>query len=192
MSRPLLYCNTSRTNAKLIFRNNDNEGAVGHDYYRVDPGGRANNNYMADLDDTSFPNPLAAENFPTLGGNDPGMPRTVSNVTISSRFNPLSDSNFPTLGIVYGNLYDIINFLSVFLCWLGSGNTGSSRSSAVTITTSNKFNPNSHQDFPSLGGKALRSAPSVTISRTTGSAGQASHREGSPGPLRSTVKLNVK
>lgn len=87
----------------LILRNNDNEGAVGYDYYRADPGGRANNNYMADLDDTNFPNPLAAENFPTLGGNDSGMPtpRTVSNVTISSRYNPLNDSNFPTLGIAW-------------------------------------------------------------------------------------------
>lgn len=81
-------CEKKKLNS--ICREIEDDGAVGYDNYFVEPGGFNGGSIEA--------NPLAAENFPTLGGdsNNTGT-RTVSNVTITSKVNPLSEENFPSL-----------------------------------------------------------------------------------------------
>ncbi|KAF5293670.1 hypothetical protein FQA39_LY03155 [Lamprigera yunnana] len=106
----------------------EEEGASGFDSYYLEPGGPGGTG--GGLDETKrITELLAAENFPSLSGEpSAAVPRTISNVMITSKVNPLSEDNFPTLG---------------------SSNSASSRP-AVTITSYNKFNSNSESRQPSV------------------------------------------
>lgn len=107
----------------------EEEGAVGFDTYYLEPGGPGGG-----YNDVKLFNPLAAENFPSLNGEPTTIPpRSMSNLTITSKMNPLSEDNFPSLG---------------------SSNSAPPRSSAVTITSYSKFNSNSSE---------TTSKPSVSI-----------------------------
>ncbi|KAK5641502.1 hypothetical protein RI129_010049 [Pyrocoelia pectoralis] len=130
--------------SKFIDRSHEEEGAVGYDSYYLEPGGSSGG-----FNETkTFNNPLAAENFPSLNGDVNNIgPKSVPNVTITSKLNPLSQDNFPSLG--------------------GSSATPP-RTSAVTITSYTKFSPGvvparNSTNYPALGENSNSTSGTIKV-----------------------------